>query len=80
MYLVPFVLFFFYCYFSFLGGKVNFSLHVGGVMVSSSAGQTLTYVSILEVYISFEWRVQGSGCLAVSKNHLLLYIPQLYFY
>ena len=49
-------------------------------MVSSSAGQTLTYVSILEAYISFEWRVQGSGCLAVSKNHLLLYIPQLYFY
>ena len=46
--LSSFCAFFFYCYFSFLGGKVNFSLHVGGVMVSSSAGQTLTYVSILE--------------------------------
>ena len=42
--------------------KGYFILHVGGVMDSSSASQSLTYVSILEAYISFEGRVQGSGC------------------
>ena len=57
--------------------KGYFILHVGGVMDSSSAGQGLTYVSILEAYISFEGGYKG---LAVSKNHfLLLYISQLYF-
>ena len=64
VYLVPFVCVCFFCYSSFLGGKGKgyFILHVGGVMDSLSAGQSLTYVSILEVYISFEKRVQGSGC------------------
>ena len=41
--------------------KGYFILHAGEVMDSSSAGQSLTYVSILEAYISFEGRVQGSG-------------------
>ena len=42
--------------------KGYFILHVGEVMDSSSTGQSLKYVSILEAYISFEGRVQGSGC------------------
>ena len=46
----------------FLRGKGYFILHVGGVVNSSSADQSLKYVSILEAYISFEGRVQGSGC------------------
>ena len=59
-------------------GEGYFILQVGGVRDSSSAGQRLTYVSILEAYISFEGGLEG---LAVNKNHyLLLYIPQIYFY
>ena len=59
-------------------GKGDFILHVSGVRDSSSAGQGLTYVSILEAYISFEGGCKG---LSVSKNHyLLLYISQLHFY
>ena len=51
---------------------------MGGVRDSSSTGQSLTYVSILEAYISFEGGWKGLG---VSKNdYLLLYISQLYFY
>ena len=50
-------------------GKGYFILHVGGVRDSSSAGQSLTYVSILEAYISFKGECNG---LAVSKNHYLL--------
>ena len=58
--------------------KGYFILHVGGVRDRSSAGQSLTYVSILEAYISFEGECKG---LPVIKNHyLLLYISQLYFY
>ena len=44
----------FLCLLFFPRRKDYFILHVGGVMVSSSAGQSLTYVSILETYISFE--------------------------
>ena len=76
MYLVPFVLLFFLLFFPRWRGC--FVLHVGGVGDSSSAGQSLTYVSIFGTYISFEGGRKG---LAVSKNHdLLLYISQLYFY
>ena len=67
-------------HFSFLGGKVTlyFILYFGGVRDSSSAGQSLTFVSILEACISFEGGCEG---VAVSKNHyLLLYISQIYFY
>ena len=66
MYLVPFVLFFFF-YFSFLGGKVI--LHVGGVRDSSSSGQSLTYISILEASINFEGGCKG---LAVIRRYNLL--------
>ena len=59
VYLVPFVGFFLLPIFP--RRKGYFILHVGEVMDSSSAGQSLTYVSILEAYISFEGRVQGSG-------------------
>ena len=52
MYLVLFVLLFFLLFFP--RGEGCFILHVGGVRDSSSAGQSLTYVSILEAYISFE--------------------------
>ena len=79
MYLVPFVGFFFFLLPIFPRRKGYFILHAGEVMDSSSAGQSLTYVSILEAYIIL---LRG-GCkgLAVSKNHyLLLYICQLYFY
>ena len=76
MYLVPFVLLFFLLFFPW--GKGCFILHVDGVRHSSSAGQSLIYVSILEAYISFEGWCEG---LAVSKNYyLLLYISQIYFY
>ena len=76
VYLVSFVLFFFLLFFP--RGEGYFILQVGGVRDSSSAGQRLTYVSILEAYISFEGGLEG---LAVNKNHyLLLYIPQIYFY
>ena len=37
----------------FLRGKGYFNLYVGGVRDSFSAGQSMTYVSILEAYISF---------------------------
>ena len=48
-----------------------------GVRDPSSAGQSLTYVPILEAYSSFEGGCKG---LVVSKNHyLLLYISQLHF-
>ena len=59
MYLVPFVLFFLLL---FPRGKGYFILHVRGMMDSSSVGQCLTYVSILEAYISLEGMVQVSGC------------------
>ena len=47
-------------------GKGYFILHVVGVRNSSSAGQSLSYISILEAYISFEG---GRECLAVNQNH-----------
>ena len=46
-------------------------------MDSSSAGQSLTYVSILEAYISFEGRVQGSGCKWKSL-FIIVYIPIIF--
>ena len=70
MYLVPLVLLFLLLFFP--RRKVYFILHVGGVRDSSSAGQSLTYVSILEAQIRFEGGCEG---LPVSKNHyLLLYL------
>ena len=42
--------------------KGYFILRVGEVKDSCSAGQSLTYISILEACVSFEGRVQGSGC------------------
>ena len=59
-------------------GKGYVILNAGGVRDSSSAGQRLTYVSILEAYITLEGGLEG---LAVSKNnYLLMYISQIYFY
>ena len=43
-----------------------FILHVGGVRDSSSSGQSLTYVSILEAYDYFEGGCKG---LAVSRSY-----------
>ena len=50
---------------------------MGGVRGSSSAGQSMTYVSILDAYISFEWGCEGLG---VSKKLLfiIVYIPNIY--
>ena len=67
--LFPFALMFFSLFFP--RGKGYFILHFGRVRDSSSAGQSLTFVSILEAYISFEGGCEG---VAVSKNYLLLYI------
>ena len=65
----------FFYFFSY--GKRLFYF-VGWVRDSSCAGQSPSYVSILEAYISFEGGCKG---LAVNKNHyLLLYISQLHFY
>ena len=61
VYFVPFVLLFFLLFFS--SEKGYFILHLGGVRDSLSAGQSLTYVSILEAYISFQGGCKG---LAVS--------------
>ena len=67
VYLVLFVLFFLIF---FPSGKCYFILLVGGVRDLSSAGQSLTCISILEAYISFEG---GCTVLAVSKNHYCIY-------
>ena len=50
-YLVSFVLFLFLLF--FLREKDYFNLFVGGVRDSSSAGQGMTQIFILEAYISF---------------------------
>ena len=54
----------------FPSGKCYFILLVGGVRDLSSAGQSLTCISILEAYISFEG---GCTVLAVSRNHYCIY-------
>ena len=63
--------FFFLLFFSRRNGYFN-SL-VGWVKDSSSAGQSMTYVSVLGAYSSFV----GFGCI---KNYLLLYISRMYFF
>ena len=65
MYLVPFI---------FCRGNGYFNSLVGRVRDSSSAGQSMTYVSVLGAYSSFV----GFGCI---KNYLLIvYIPNVFFY
>ena len=53
-------------YFSLLGGKV---MLVGRMKDSSSAGQSMTYISVLEAYICFRggWEVLG-----VSKKSVFI--------
>ena len=51
---------------------------MGRVRNSSSAGQSMTYVSILEAYNSF---VGGWESLDVSKkSFIIVYIPNIFFY
>ena len=63
--------FFFLLFFSRRNGYFN-SL-VGWVKDSSSAGQSMTYVSVLGAYSSFV----GFGWI---KNYLLLYLSRMYFF
>ena len=73
MYFIPFE---FFLLLSFPRRKDYFILHMGGVMDSSSPDQGLTYVCIIEAYISFE---EGCNGVAVNKNHyLILYIPIIF--
>ena len=57
----------------FARGNGYFNSLVGWVKDSSSAGQSMTYVSVLGAYSSFV----GFGWI---KNHLLLYISRMYFF
>ena len=58
-YFLPFVFFFFFLLLSFPRRKGYFILHMSGVMDSSCPDQSLTYVSIIEAYISFEGGCKG---------------------
>ena len=55
LYLVPFVFFFFWLFFS--RGKGYFNSLVVRVRNSSSAGQSMTYISVLGAYSSFTGRL-----------------------
>ena len=77
LYLVPFALFLF-LFFYFSRGKVYFNSLVGRLRDSSSAGQGMTYVSVLEAYNRFLW--ECGRILDVSKKSFIVYIPNIFFY
>ena len=64
MYLVPFVLFVSFSFFLlfFSRGKGSFNSLVGRLRDSSSAGQGMTYVSVLEAYNRFVGGWEDFGC------------------
>ena len=65
------------CFFFFSRWKGYFNFLVGRVNDSCSAGQSMSYVSILEAYNSFVGRWEG---LDVSKkSFIIVYIP-IYFF
>ena len=62
----------------FSRGKGYFNFLMGRVRNSSSAGQSMIYVSILEAYNSFVGRWES---LDVSKkSFIIVYIPNIFFY
>ena len=65
------------CFFFFSRWKGYFNFLVGRVNDSCSAGQSMSYVSILEAYNSFVGRWEG---LDVSKKSFIIaYIPNKFF-
>ena len=62
LYLVPFVLFVSFFLLFFCRGQGYFNSLVGRVRDSSSAGQSMTYFSILGAYYSFVGGWVNFGC------------------
>ena len=65
------------CFFFFSRGKGYFNFLVGRVNDACSAGQSMSYVSILEAYNSFVGRWQGMD--VSKKSFVIVYIPVYFF-